>query len=598
MSRKILLAVVCALFSCGMSAAKPEGLIQNVYSREVTSLNGEWMTIVDPTGTEKWKGGRQNYPQDNGYYKNPMTLLEYDFDRALPMTVPGDWNSQKEMFLYYEGAMWYRRKFDLVPEPGSRYFIHFGAVNYEARVFLNGVELGVHEGGFTPFNYELTGVLGRENSLVVRADDSRKVSNVPTVDFDWWNYGGITRDVLLVKVPETFIRDYSLALDPAVPGRINGYVQLDGKKAEQEIALEIDELRVNLKLRSNASGRADFSIQMKKRNGLQLWCPENPKLYSVVISSETDKIEDRIGFRTISTEGTKILLNGKPVFLKGVAIHEENVGDNPGRVRNAGEARELLELAKEMNCNFVRLAHYPHNEMMVRQAEEMGLMVWDEIPCYWKIDWKNPSTYACAEQQLEEMISRDKNRAGVIIWSVANETPIGADRMEFLKKLIARTREMDGTRLVSAALLPSKTVDNVKAVDDPLGEYVDILSYNFYLGWYNGRPELGDTLRWSYSVEKPVVITEFGGGALYGFHGEKYQYFTEEYLVDIYKANLKMFAGVPQISGLDPWVLKDFRSPKRPLGGIQDFFNRKGLVSEKGEKKQAYYIMQEYYRNR
>jgi len=594
----ILLSLGLSLIS-GLASAKPEALIQNVYGRQAESLNGEWMTIADPTGTEKWKSGRQKYQEDNGYYRNPTTLIEYDFDRALPLAVPGDWNSQKEMFLYYEGAMWYRKAFQARVAEGTRSFLYFGAVNYEARVFFNAKEIGVHEGGFTPFNYEVTGLVKENNSLVVRVDDTRKTSNVPTTDFDWWNYGGITRDVMLVTVPETFIRDYSLSLDKSVPGLINGYVQLDGKQAEQNIVVSIPELKVNLKLRTDAKGHVTFSTQMKKKNGLQLWCPENPKLYSVAISSETDKIEDRIGFRTISTEGTKILLNGKPIFLKGVAIHEENISKNPGRVRSAEEAKALLDLAKEMNCNFVRLAHYPHSEAMVRQAEEMGLMVWDEIPCYWNIDWNNKATYTCAEQQLEEMISRDKNRAGVIIWSVANETPQGEQRMKFLTSLISHTRELDGTRLVSAALLPSKGKDNyTKLVNDPLGEYVDILSYNYYLGWYNGRPEDGKKWSWSYSVEKPVVITEFGGGALLGFHGEKNQYFTEEYLVEIYKANLEMFDRIPQVAGIDPWLLKDFRSPKRPLAGLQDFYNRKGLTSENGEKKQAFYIMQEYYKNK
>lgn len=596
-----------AIFAAVMAAstllqANPAQLIENVYGRKTMSLNGEWRTIVDPTGTVKWnKGNRQNYALNKSFFDDETVLTEYDFNNAQILSVPGDWNSQELKFLYYDGAMWYRQMFDLAPEEGTRSFLYFGAANYASRCFFNGKQLGVHKGGFTPFNYEITKYLkkeGKGNAVVVRVDNTRHRGDVPTTDFDWWNYGGLTRDVLVVTVPETFIIDYSLSLDKNTAGLINGYVQLDGSKAEQDVTISIPELKLVQKVRTGADGRASFSYQTRKKNGLKLWSPENPKLYEVEIVSETDKVSDRIGFRTIATEGSKILLNGKPVFLRGIAIHDENMSTNPGRVRNAAEAKQLLDAAKELNCNFVRLSHYPHSEAMVRQAEEMGLMVWDEIPCYWNIDWKNEKTYEIARQQLEEMIYRDKNRAGVIIWSVANETPQSDERLEFLKKQIDRARELDGTRLVSAALLP-RSIDpknpSAKTLDDALTPFVDIMCFNVYVGWYNGTPEFGDQVTWTFPYEKPVMITEFGGGALYGRHGDKTHRFTEEYLVEVYKANLRMFAKMPQLAGVDPWILKDFRSPKRPIAGIQDYYNRKGLLSEDGKKKQAFYVMQEFY---
>ena len=316
------------------------------------------------------------------------------------------------------------------------------------------------------------------------------------------------------------------------------------------------------------------------------------------LTCETDAVTDRIGFRTIATEGTKILLNGEPVFCKGVSIHEEMPYSASGRASSEEHARTLLGWAKEMGCNFVRLAHYPHNEHMVRVAEEMGLMVWSEIPVYWTIQFENPETYANAEAQLADMITRDRNRANVIIWSVANETPHGAARLEFLKKLIAKTREMDPTRLVSAAM----EKDNIDAVTvtvkDELVDYVDLISFNQYVGWYDGSSEKCDRMNWVFDVKKPVFISEFGGGAVYGRHGDVSERFTEEYQEDLYQRSVDMLDRIEGLAGTTPWILKDFRSPRRQLVGIQDDFNRKGLISDQGGKKKAFFVMKRWYESK
>ena len=183
----------------------------------------------------------------------------------------------------------------------------------------------------------------------------------------------------------------------------------------------------------------------------QLWSPENPKRYQVEITLDNSTISDSIGFRMIETRGKQILLNGQPIFLKGISIHEEKPNGG-GRANSTEDAHTLLSWAKELGCNFVRLAHYPHNEYMVREAERMGIMVWSEIPCYWTIDWKNAKTFENAKQQLTDMIHRDHNRANVIIWSIANETPHSAERDAFLSRLAKHARSLDNTRLISMAM--------------------------------------------------------------------------------------------------------------------------------------------------
>ena len=593
-----ILSFVTASFLAYASEEAPAPQIVNVQGRHTISLDGLWKTIVDP-----YENGYYNYRMqphsdassyfaDRNFDADRTVLYEYNFNTDRTLMVPGDWNTQRENLYYYEGAVWYRNIFDYKPAPDKRVFVYFGAANYDAVVGLNGKKIARHVGGYTPFNVEVTGMLKEEgNSLIVKVDNKRHTDGVPTLNSDWWNYGGLTRSVLLVETPMTFIRDYSVQLKQDNPKMVEGWVRLDGEQSEQDVVVEIPELKSKVTVRTDKDGYASFEMKVKP----QYWCPENPKLYDVILSSETDSVKDRIGFRTIETRGTEILLNGEPVFCKGVSIHEEMPYSASGRAYSEEHARTLLGWAKEMGCNFVRLAHYPHNEHMVRVAEEMGLMVWSEIPVYWTIQFDNPQTYANAESQLVDMITRDKNRANVIIWSVANETPHGVARLEFLKRLIAKTREMDPTRLVSAAMEKDNIDATTVTVKDELIEYVDLISFNQYVGWYDGTSEKCDRMNWVFDVKKPVFISEFGGGAVYGRHGDVSERFTEEYQEDLYQRSVNMMDRIEGLAGTTPWILKDFRSPRRQIVGIQDDFNRKGLISDQGGKKKAFYVMKKWY---
>ena len=353
--------------------------IMNVSARQTTSLDGQWKTIVDP-----FENGYYDYrlkPYDGGYaqdktYSDKTKLQEYDFETDKLLFVPGDWNTQRPQLYYYEGTVWYRKHFEYSLQPGKRLFLNFGAVNYEAIVWLNGKRLGRHIGGFTPFNFEITNLLKEgTNSLVVKVDNKRLPEAVPTVNADWWNFGGITRPVTLIEMPATYIRDYYVQLAKDDKNMIEGWVQLEGSDKEQKITLDIPELKVKKEVTTDANGYASFLIKSKPI----LWTPENPKLYAVNLASETDKVSDEIGFRTIRTEGIKILLNDKEIFCRGISIHEETPYYS-GRAYSKDHAHTLLSWAKELGCNFVRLAHYPHNEEMVREAERMGFLVWSEIP--------------------------------------------------------------------------------------------------------------------------------------------------------------------------------------------------------------------------
>ena len=574
--------------------AQQTGLIANTDGRNTISLDGQWQTIIDP-----YEAGYYDYryqPSANGYFKDakPKTksdLIEYDFDTAESLKVPGDWNTQTERLLLYEGTIWYKKSFDYQRKENTRLFVYFGAANYLADVYLNGEKIGRHEGGFTPFNFEITNLVrDKSNSLIVKVDNQRRRDAVPTLITDWWNYGGLTRQVKLVDTPASFVEDYSIQLGKGSRNQINGWVKLNGNKLNQRVTVRIPEARISKSFTTDANGSAQITFNAD----LTLWSPENPKLYDVLIEAETDRIQDQIGFRSIETRGTDILLNGRPIFLRGICIHEE-APFRGGRAYSREDALTLLGWAKELGVNFVRLAHYPHNEFMIREADRLGIMVWSEIPVYWTILWENPATLENARNQLREMITRDKNRAAVIVWSMANETPLGDARLSFLKKLIEQARSLDNSRLISAAMERHYTDEKTQMIDDPLGEYVDVFGCNEYVGWYDGLPEKADRLEWRMNYHKPLIMTEFGAEAPYGYHGDPLTRWTEEYQENFYQHQVNMLKRIPFLRGTCPWILMDFRSPRRPLPGIQDFHNRKGLISDRGEKKKAFFVMQKYY---
>ena len=584
-------------------------LIQNVRAYESVSLNGDWHYIVD-VQEEGYYDYRMN-PTRWGFFQNakpqrPEDLIEYDFDKSPTMRIPSDWNTQDERLFFYEGTVWFKKSFQAVPMQDCRTLLYFGAVNYDSRVWVNGKEAGHHIGGFTPFNYDISDLLKEgENVVIVKVDNKRHAEDVPTQIFDWWNYGGITRDVMLVKVPTaysdnatkpSYIEDYSLQLmkadAKAKQREILISVKLNEPLEGHMLTVNIPELKLSVPLLTDAKGCANDIVKVAAKK-LSLWRPDNPKRYRVEIKHYMTSISDSIGFRTIETRDKQILLNGQPIFLKGISIHNEKPNGG-GRANSAEDARTLLGWAKELGCNFVRLAHYPHHEEMVREAEKMGILVWSEIPVYWTIAWKNPKTYENAQNQLRDMIARDHNRANVIIWSIANETPHSPERDTFLGNLAQYARSLDSTRLISMAMEVTGASNYVNRLNDNMNKYVDVVSFNQYIGWYrdvNDAPKM----KWEIPYNKPVIVSEFGGGAKYGYHGEKNQRWTEEFQENLYIENTAMLDKIEGLSGTTPWILKDFRSPRRVLPDVQDYYNRKGLVSDKGEKKKAFYILKQWY---
>jgi beta-glucuronidase len=328
---------------------------------------------------------------------------------------------------------------------------------------------------------------------------------------------------------------------------------------------------------------------------LQLWSPEDPKLYQVELRAGEDHLSDEIGFRSIEVRGTDILLNGKPVFLRGIAMHEE-APNRSGRAHGEDDARTLLGWARDLGCNFIRLAHYPHDENTARMADRMGLLLWSEIPVYQSINWTGAGVLDKAKRQLTEMITRDKNRAAIILWSVTNESRAIPERNAFVHELIATARSLDSTRLITAASNQFSRPEHKLVLEEPITADLDVIGINEYFGWYYGTPADLDVTTWTIPEDKPLIISEFGGDARQGLHGTPDERWTEEYQEEIYKHQISALRKLPALRGMSPWILKDFRSPHRQLPGIQDGYNRKGLISDHGERKKAFYVLQQFYR--
>lgn len=568
-----------------------QNLMTNVYGRHYQSLNGKWSAIVD-----QYNQGYKNGLFQNKKPQGKTDFFEYSFDDALQLNVPSDWNSQLPELKYYEGTIWYGRHFNGSADAENRRFLYFGAVNYRCRIFLNGKEIGAHEGGFTPFQIEVTDKIKTgDNFIVVEVNNNRSKDAIPAMSFDWWNYGGITRDVMLVSTPNTYIQDYSIQLDKYHPEKVNVQVALSDKKTNSNVGIEIPELNVKLMLRTNDKGIATASVVSKK---IKRWSPDSPTLYSVIISSATDRVEEKIGFRNLYVKGTTVYLNDKPVFLKSVSFHEE-IPQRKGRAYSEADAAMLLSEAKALGCNMIRLAHYPQNEYTVRLAEKMGFILWQEIPVWQGIDFTDATTLAKAENMLTEMISRDKNRCAVGFWGIANETQPSVERNKFLSALLQTAKSMDTTRLYVAAfdLVRFNKEKRLFEMNDSFTDQLDVVAVNKYLGWYQSWPLDPKDAKWNVTPNKPLIISEFGGEALYGQSGDETvaSSWSEDYQAKLYKDNIAMFASIPNLRGVSPWILFDFRSPFRMHPTNQEGWNRKGLVSDQGIRKKAWYIMHDYY---
>ncbi len=585
------LTLVCAFGGLSAVFAQDAGFMTNVYGRDYQLLNGKWSVIVD-----QYELGESRQIYLDRQPANDTQFFEYSFEGGPRLNVPGDWNSQLPELKYYEGSVWYARHFSAEKVDGKRQFLYFGGVTYRCKVYLNGKEVAAHEGSFTPFQVEVTDLLNEgDNYLVVMVNNRRTKDAIPAMTFDWWNYGGITRDVMLIQTPEVYINDYFVRLSDEDRESVAVSVKLSAPVVA-DVKVEIPLLGISQTVSTGGNGEAEVNLRPEN---LRLWAPDDPYLYGVTLSCGQDSVSEEIGFRYLETRGAEILINGVPTFMRGVNFHEE-IASRRGRAFSEDDAYMLLSEAKALGVNMVRLAHYPQNEYTVRLAEKMGIVLWEEIPVWQDIDFEDMNTKAKALSMLSEMIGRDKNRCAICFFSISNETYPSEPRDTFLTELLEHGKSLDPTRLFTSAFCYAFNYDEESGkcvIDDAFLEKLDVVGVNRYMGWYAPWPVDPSQVVWDIVPDRPLIVSEFGGEALYGQHGEgkAASEWSEEYQAKVYNDNIKMFNNIPNLAGVCPWALFDFQTPYRMNQINQSGWNRKGLVSEHGYRKQAWYVMHDYY---
>jgi beta-glucuronidase len=564
----------------------------NITGRETESLNGKWNFAADLYDTCRRAHWYKEERLDASGREMP---LDHDWEGWERITVPASWNLEKPELHYFEGFGVYTRTFRYIPKiKGERLLLRFEGASYRTTVFLNGKIIGTHDGASTPFNADISDSVQTDNRIVVVVDARRSPFRIPMENTDWFNYGGIYRDVYLVRLPPVFIKDWFVRLAPdGTFSKISADVTVtsaDGSPVNGNALLEIRELSIKQEIAvHNGKGTANISAKP------ELWSPETPKLYETSVSfgsgADTDTVTDRIGFREIKTKGHEIFLNGKKIFLSGVCVHEDHL--TLGKTTNPEIIRQTIRDLKEMNGIYLRLAHYPHDSRFARIADEEGVLLWEEIPVYWAVAFDNPASYEDAENQLSELILRDRNRASVIIWSVGNENADTESRLAFMSKLAQKAKTLDDSRLVSAACL----INHEKLqIMDRLADFLDVIGINEYYGWYDPDFEKLPKILANSNPGKPVVICEFGGDARLGQHGSVDDLWTEDKQKRLYEQQTETLKKCPYIAGTTPWILYDFRCPRR-LNRYQQGFYRKGLIdADRKTRKPAFYVMQQFYK--
>ncbi|MBN1431101.1 MAG: beta-glucuronidase [Anaerolineae bacterium] len=571
------------------------------------------------------------YPQSNRYRRvfdlSDFWDIHFDPDRegrpagwasgfvdGQPIAVPASWNEQFDSMRDYLGIAWYQTCFDAPWDiTDQKYILRFGSVNYLAEAWLNGTRLGSHEGGHLPFEFDVTQLLHAENNrLVVRVDGALAPNRVPpgnvplnTLDrfgevnypdssFDFFPYCGIHRPVLLYAVAPDGLSDVTIITDiNGDTGLVSVHIQRrESTPARARLTLQGHGASISTTVEVDA--QAEVTLKVPRA---ALWAPGSPNLYDLNIELEKDsRVFDRytlpVGIRTIRVEGDQLLLNGRPIYLRGFGRHE----DFPivGRGLLPALIVKDYALMDWIGANSFRTSHYPYSEQMMALADRLGFLVIDETPAvglFFDEDGLDRRLDLCC-QYTRELIDRDKNHPSVIAWSLANEPhshrpPAG----EFFRNLYDLARSMDTTR-------PITVVTTVGEKEEAFA-FVDFMCLNRYYAWYSepgqldiGCERLSEELDALYSrYHKPLALTEFGADTVAGCHAEPPEMFSEEYQVEMLARYIDVLRSKPFVIGEHVWNMCDFKTGQmvRRVGG----YNLKGVFTrDRRPKMAAHYLRQ------
>ncbi|ETN65250.1 hypothetical protein AND_002985 [Anopheles darlingi] len=619
-------AVFGVMYTSG-NESSTEGLLYPIESetRELKSLDGVW-NFVRSDSNNPSQGIREKWYSDD--------LAR--FRKTIQMPVPSSYNDVTEdaALRDHVGTVWYDRKF-FVPrawgESGDRVLIRFGSVHYDTIVWINGVQVAKHEFGHLPFEAEVTKVLkyGQENRITVLCDnvllqvtipqgkvDNQAIDNgvelVQSYTFDFFNYAGIHRSVMLYTVPKVYIRDVAIR---------TGYDENEGSgSVDYQITTssnETDNLQVTVKLYDRNGTLVSKDLAQGQLQGtasipeVQLWWPylmhpEPAYLYTMEITLATiapvgdanptvlDIYRMKVGIRTLEWNATSFLINGKPIYFRGFGRHEDS--DIRGKGLDVALLTKDFNLLKWVGANAYRTSHYPYSEESMQFADEHGIMIIDECP---SVDTDNYSQILLQKHKssIEQLIHRDRNHPSVVMWSIANEPRTGRlDAGAYFAAVAEYTKKLDPTRPITAAIA-------VNVNDDRAAQYLDIISFNRYNAWYANAGRLNmitnrvieEAQAWNKMHNKPVLMSEYGADTMEGLHMLPAYIWSEDYQTRVFSQHFKAFDALREqhfFIGEFVWNFADFKTAQTytRVGG-----NKKGIFTRNRQPKAAAYLLRQRY---
>ena len=550
-------------------------------TRKVTSLDGQWRFVTDPEDCGESLGYASALPE-----------------KAVRVEVPSCWNNELGL-LEYEGAAWYEKE---VYCTGGYVRLVFGAVMTAADVWLDGEKIASHYGGFSSF--EAFALLEEGyHILTVRADNRFDADSIPQAKVDWYHYGGIVRGVTMEYLEGLCVlschMDYTMSEDRTEAEAILRARVFNASAESLTAPIQVllnDEPVLDAQVTLEAEEEAVIESEGIHIEGLRLWDTEDPYLYTLAALTPTDDLYDRVGFRTIEVKDNKILLNGRPIEIRGVCRHEEH--PEFGFAFPPKLMKRDIDIIRNMAGNAIRGSHYPNSKIFVDMLDEEGILFWSEIPiwgCGFKeSDLANPTIVSRGLEMICEMEDQYFNHPSIIIWGMHNEIESGTQAAYDMTKLYHdELRAHGGNRLVTHA--------SHKPFVDVCFEFDDIICINHYSGWYGGGISNWDNMVESHInrrnelgfANKPIIYSEFGGAALYGHHTFDNIKWTEEYQADIFRHCLELFHSTPEVAGWYVWQFCDMRTCREMGNDRARGFNNKGILNEYRKPKMSYHVIKE-----
>lgn len=524
------------------------------------------------------------------------------FDKAYQLSVPGCWEQHPD-FLSHRGKGTYTKRVYIAKTGNVR--LEFKGVSHTADVYFDGEKIAHHYNAFTPFSAVVRNVQKGEHEIKVEVDNTFGEHSALHIPNDYYTYGGITRPVSLELVPEMYIKNVHFT--PYMKdGKWNAKIEvsicsLSDNDVNAEVRLMLNGLTVNGSVKLGA-GSETTAVFEQEFDGVKSWSCSEPNLYMLsavllVNGEETDDLIERVGFRTIEVKDTKIYMNGEPVYMKGFNRHEDYAVD--GCAVTLQHMVQDMDLMQDMNANAVRTCHYPNDERFLDLCDERGIMVWEENHARGLLlkDMQNPNFEQQCEDCIREMIENHYNHPSIVIWGILNECAAETEEgRRMYKKQYEQIRSMDTTRPTTSATCRHFT--------DICLDLPDVVSFNMYSGWYKDCPiddRNDQEIEWIKSSggdNKPIIVSELGAAAIYGYRDRSRCKWSEERQADLIRDNLEVYMNDDRITGVFIWQFADCRVTEEGewFATRARCHNNKGIVDEYRRPKMAYDTVKELFK--